>query len=110
MPQTRPNTPTVEPIPTVPMKSMLNKKETQETRTSSDEAIKSYFEREFGIDLTDSGTRSARGISELLRQRSMTTEKLMHIVDSERGSVRASSLVFEGKTDSDTERGSPCLR
>ena len=92
------------------MKSMLNKKETQETRTSSDEAIKSYFEREFGIDLTDSGTRSARGISELLRQRSMTTEKLMHIVDSERGSVRASSLVFEGKTDSDTERGSPCLR
>jgi len=116
MPKTCSDNSTVEPTGSVLTKGMLNKRETQETNTSRDEttalqsSIESYFEAEFGNSANpgDSGTLSGGGpITSLLRMRRAATEQLMHIVDSERGSIeRSSPLVYENLTDSETERGS----
>jgi len=100
---------------------MLRKRETQETKASSDVAtelhssIESYFEAEFGnaTNLGDSGSTLSVGgggggrggpISSLVGFRSSSTQQLMHMVDSERGSIeRSSPVVYENLTDSETE-------
>lgn len=114
-PDTRPDAPSVEPTPTKPISEMLNKRATQETRTSSDEtrlhsSIEGYFQEEFGKDVGDSGTFSVEEVPLSPRFRrtiSSATEQLMQIVDSERGSIeRSPPQVYEYVSDTETERGS----
>lgn len=104
-PVTRNDSSTIEPNRSKPITEMLEKKTTVETRTSSDElhsSIEDYFEEEFGKDSGASDRPNFR------RTVSSNTKDLLHIVDSERGSVeRSPPQVYEYASDTETERASP---
>eukprot|EP00986_Skeletonema_menzelii_P005141 scaffold1812_cov153-Skeletonema_menzelii.AAC.7 len=105
-PITRNDSSTIEPTSTMPIKEMLKKRSTEETRTSSDElhtSIEDFFEEEFGKVSRKSDAPSVRRTTV-----STATKDLLDIVDSERGSVeRSLPQVYEYMSDTETERASP---